>query len=112
MFPKTGTPIAFNLNSNFFAVDVPQIFFIFLVRHKLKKFENHWCKQTKFTIVNSPPNQDYKWHQIEITNDSLLQAYIRLDQMTFSCEKQKTPSLPPRMVVSKITPESAACIGI
>lgn len=38
---------------------------------------------------------------------SPLQRYLRLDQMMFSCEKQKTPNLPPLIVVSIVTPESA-----
>lgn len=42
---------------------------------------------------------------------SPLQRYCRLDQMMFSWEKQKTPSRPPRMVVSMITPESATSRG-
>lgn len=42
---------------------------------------------------------------------SPLQRYFRLDQMMFSCEKQNTPSLPPRMVLSILTPESATRVG-
>lgn len=38
---------------------------------------------------------------------SPLQRYFRLDQIIFSCEKQNTPSLPPLMLVSIITPVSA-----
>lgn len=36
-----------------------------------------------------------------------MQRYFRLDQIIFSCEKQNTPSLPPLMLVSIITPVSA-----
>lgn len=38
---------------------------------------------------------------------SPLQRYFRLDQIIFSWEKQNTPSLPPLMLVSIITPVSA-----
>lgn len=36
-----------------------------------------------------------------------LHLYNIFENMTFSCEKQKTPSFPPRKVVSIMLPESA-----
>ena len=61
----------------------------------------------RYSILMSGWTGPLWWGDQPGDHSSPLQRYLRLDQMMFSWEKQNTPSRPPLMVVSMVTPESA-----
>jgi len=66
LFPKAGRPIALNLLKQLcFLARMPRIFFIVLVRRKLKNFENHCTNHlTTFAMLLVSQTQHYMWTKL------------------------------------------------